>query len=339
MSDDDVPLPWVEAPPPPPTPPAVVDDALAHLRADGAVTLAGGDGSGRRTAALHLVAALEAAHAYLVPGVPWRAPEALREISRRLDTRVPPELKPQLIVKLAQAAMAEHGGGVLVVDARIQADPGLLAALRPPASWRAILLAPADVDAATAWGAIVALPSGDPPLALTGDDGAELAAASYFDPWEGAPRPLLAAVADLSPEATDAAIERLLAAGRLRPSRDPGRVFPTLHDYQARPETSDPRERPFAERYVAAIATLCGRTTPEDARTLAPDRGNVMTALALWPAVAPPGLVVGFSHALPMLLDDRACHEAAKSVIAAGRYGDDTSATIISRAQRRLAGE
>jgi len=50
-------------------------------------------------------------------------------------------------------------------------------------------------------------------------------------------------------------------------------------------------------------------------------------------------LVVGFSHALPMLLDDRACHEAAKSVIAAGRYGDDTSATIISRAQRRLAGE
>ena len=96
-----------------------------------------------------------------------------------------------------------------------------------------------------------------------------------------------------APEATDAAIERLLAAGRLRPSRDPGRVFPTLHDYQARPETSDPRERPFAERYVAAIATLCGRTTPEDARTLAPDRGNVMTALALWRVEARLRLLAG----------------------------------------------
>ena len=335
---DDVPLSWVEAPPAPTAPPAVVDAALAHLRADGAVTLAGGDGSGRRTAALHVVAALEAAHAYLVPGVPWRAPEAFRDIARRLDGRMPPELAPQLIVKLTQAAMAERDGGVLVVDARIQADPGLLAALRPPASWRAILLAPADIDADTAWGAIVPLPSGDAPPLLTGDDGAVLAAASYFDPWEGAPRPLLAAVADLTPEATDAAIERLLIAGRLRPSRDRARVLPTLHDYQARPEVSDPRERPFAERYVAAIATLCGRTKPEATRELAPDRGNVMTALALWPAVAPPGLVVGFAQVLPMLLDDRACHEAAKSIIAAGRYGDDAAQQAIARAQRRLDG-
>lgn len=335
---DDVPLPWVEAPPAPPAPPPVVDDALAHLRADGAVTLAGSDGSGRRTAALHVVATLEAAHAYLVPGVPWRAPEALREIGRRLDTRMPPELPPQTIVKLAHAAMTERDGGVLVVDARIQADPGLLAALRPPAGWRAILLAPGDIDAATAWGAIVPLASGDPPPALTGDDGAVLAAASYFDPWEGAPRPLLAAVADRSPEVTDAAIERLLTAGRLRPSRDRDRVLPTLHDYQARPEVSDPRERPFAERYVAAIAALCGRTKPDEPRALAPDRGNVMTALSLWPSVSPPGLVAGFALALPMLLDDRACHEAAKLIIDASRYGDAAAQQAISRAQRRLDG-
>ena len=35
----------------------------------------------------------------------------------------------------AQATLAERPGGTLIVDARIQADPGLLAALRPPAGW------------------------------------------------------------------------------------------------------------------------------------------------------------------------------------------------------------
>ena len=38
--------------------------------------------------------------------------------------------------------------------------------------------------------------------------------------------------------ATDAAIARLRATGRLRPASDPGRVLPTLHDYQARPEVT-----------------------------------------------------------------------------------------------------
>ncbi len=165
-----------------------------------------------------------------------------------------------------------------------------------------------------------------------------LTAASYFDPWEGAPRVLVAAVAELSVAATDAAIERLLGAGRLRPARDPGRVLTTLHDYQARPEVTDPRERPFAERFVAAMATMCGRTIHDTERVLAADRANVMTALAIWPAVAAPGLVTGFAHALPMLIDDLGCEEAVKAVMSAGRYGDDAAQRAIARAEQRLSG-
>jgi hypothetical protein len=193
-----------------------IADALAAVRADGAVTLTGSDGSGRRTTALHLAAALEPP-AYLIPGVPWRAPEALREISRRLDQWIPPRQRPQVLVTIAQATLAERPGGTLIVDARIQADPGLLAALRPPAGWRAILLAPRDVDADTAWGRRVDLPDAAPPPPLAEPDAAVLTAASYFDPWEGAPRVLVAAVAELSVAATDAAIERLLAGGPAAP--------------------------------------------------------------------------------------------------------------------------
>jgi hypothetical protein len=337
MPDDFAPLPWVEAPPPPTSPAVAIADALAAVRADGAVTLTGSDGSGRRTTALQLAAALEPP-AYVIPGVPWRAPEALREISRRLDQWIPPRQRPQVLVTIAQATLAERPGGTLIVDARIQADPGLLAALRPPAGWRAILLAPRDVDADTAWGRRVDLPDAAPPPPLAAPDAAVLTAASYFDPWEGAPRVLVAAVAELSVAATDAAIERLLGAGRLRPARDPGRVLTTLHDYQARPEVTDPRERPFAERFVAAMATMCGRTIHDTERVLAADRANVMTALAIWPAVAAPGLVTGFAHALPMLIDDLGCEEAVKAVMSAGRYGDDAAQRAIARAEQRLSG-
>lgn len=337
MPDDFAPLPWVEAPPPPTSPAVAIADALAAVRADGAVTLTGSDGSGRRTTALQLAAALEPP-AYVIPGVPWRAPEALREISRRLDQWIPPRQRPQVLVTIAQATLAERPGGTLIVDARIQADPGLLAALRPPAGWRAILLAPRDVDADTAWGRRVDLPDAAPPPPLAEPDAAVLTAASYFDPWEGAPRVLVAAVAELSVAATDAAIERLLGAGRLRPARDPGRVLTTLHDYQARPEVTDPRERPFAERFVAAMATMCGRTIHDTERVLAADRANVMTALAIWPAVAAPGLVTGFAHALPMLIDDLGCEEAVKAVMSAGRYGDDAAQRAIARAEQRLSG-
>ncbi len=337
MPDDYAPLTWVEAPPAPAPAPAAVADALAAVRADGAVTLTGSDGSGRRTTALHVAAAL-GPPSYLIPGVPWRAPEALREISARLGQWIPPRQRPQVLVTIAQATLAERPGGTLIVDARIQADPGLLAALRPAPGWRAILLAPRDIDADSAWGARIDLPAVAPPAPLAGDDAAVLTAASYFDPWEGAPRALLAAVADLPTAATDAAIARLLATGRLRPASDPGRVLPTLHDYQARPEVTDPRERPFAERFVAAMATLCGRTIHDAERVLAADRANVMTALATWPAVAPPGLVTGFAHALPMLLDDLGCEEAAKAVMSVARHGDDAAQRAIDHAQRRLTG-
>lgn len=338
MPDDYAPLTWVEAPPAPAPAPAVVADAVAAVRADGAVTLTGSDGSGRRTTALHAAAALGAAPAFLVPGVPWRAPEALREISARLGQWIPPRQRPQVLVTLAQATLAERPGGTIIVDARIQADPGLLAALRPAPGWRAILLAPRDIEADTLWGARVDLPDATPPAPVAGDDAAVLAAASYFDPWEGAPRIMLAAVAGLAPDATEAAIGRLLAAGRLRPATDPGRVLTTLHDYQARPEVTDPRERAFAERFVAAMATLCGRTIHDAERVLAADRANVMTALAIWPAVAPPGLVTGFAHALPMLLDDLGCEEAAKAVMSVGRHGDDAAQRAVDRAQQRLTG-
>jgi hypothetical protein len=115
-------------------------------------------------------------------------------------------------------------------------------------------------------------------------------------------------------------------------------VLTTLHDYQARPEVTDPRERPFAERFVAAMATLCGRTIHDTERVLAADRANVMTALAIWPAVAAPGLVTGFAHALPMLIDDLGCEEAVKAVMSAGRYGDDAAQRAIARAEQRLSG-
>ncbi|MBL8625260.1 MAG: hypothetical protein JNK64_28375 [Myxococcales bacterium] len=337
MLQDHAPLTWVEAPPAPQPAPSAVEDALVAVRADGAVTLTGSDGSGRRTTALHVAAAL-ALPAYLVPGLPWRAPEALREISRRLDQWIPPRQRPQVLVTIAQATLAERPGGTIIVDARVKADPGLLAALRPPPGWRAILLAPRGLDADVAWGAAIDLPDASPPATPEGDDAAALTAASYFDPWEGAPRALVAAVADLPRPASDAAIDRLVAAGRLRPARDPARVLPTLHDYQARPEVTDPRERPFAERFVAAVATLCGRTIPDPDRTLALDRANIMTALSIWPAVAPKGLVVGFAHALPVLIDDLGCDEAAKAVMSVGRYGDDAAQQAIARAEARLAG-
>lgn len=212
----------------------------------------------------------------------------------------PPALADALAALRTDGAVTLTGvdgsGRTLIVDARIQADASLLAAIRPPAGWHAILLAPREVDAATAWGPRLDLPDPAAPAALAGDDAAVLAAASYFDPWEGAPRILLAAVAGLAADATDAALGLLLATGRLRPASDPARVLTTLHDYQARPEVTDPRERPYAERFVAAIATLCGRTIHDTTRALAPDRANVMTALAIWPAVAPPGLVTGFDQ-------------------------------------------
>ena len=78
------------------------------------------------------------------------------------------------------------------------------------------------------------------------------------------------------------------------------------------------------------MATLCGRTIHDAERVLAADRANVMTALATWPAVAPPGLVTGFAHALPMLLDDLGCEVA--------RHGDDAAQRAIDHAQQRLTG-
>jgi energy-coupling factor transporter ATP-binding protein EcfA2 len=124
---DEAPLTWVDAPPPPAAGPAVMAIAstvTAALAADEAVTLVGATGSGRRTAALHAVAAL-AQRAYVVPAIPWRAPEALREIARQAGVVSPGGLRPETLLTLASGAMRDAPGGVVVVDARLRADPGV----------------------------------------------------------------------------------------------------------------------------------------------------------------------------------------------------------------------
>ncbi|MBK9030111.1 MAG: hypothetical protein IPL61_02025 [Myxococcales bacterium] len=336
---DDAPLTWVDCPPAPPASAAVRDlagAAAAALRDGGAVTLAGADGSGRRTAALTLVAALAAPRAYLVPGVPWRAPEALREIARQLGTPSPPGVRPQTLVALARGVLAAAPGGVIVVDARVQADPGLLARIRPPDGWSAVLLAPREIDADTAWGRRLDAPAPAPIVPVTDDDATVLAATAYFDPWEGAPRALVPAVAHLPEDLVAAALDRLLAAGRLRLARDARRVLPTVADFQARPEPTAPAARAMSERFVSAIATWCGRTKTDAEFLLADDRANVMTALSMWQQTSPPGLVAGFARALPMLVDDVMCHEAAKMIMSAERFGDTDTPGLVAQATRRL---
>jgi hypothetical protein len=337
---DEAPLTWVDAPPPPAAGPAVMAIAstvAAALAAGEAVTLVGASGSGRRTTALHAVAALAPRRAYVVPAIPWRAPEALREIARQLGVISPGGLRPETLLALATGAMADAPGGVVVVDARLRADPELLAMLRPPAGWRAILLAPAALADDRAWGARIALPPPSPLAPPDGDDAEVLAAAAWFDPWEGAPRALVPAVADREPAATQAAIDRLLAGGHLRPARDPRRVLPPLALHERRPDLAAAAGRALAERFVAAIATWCRRAGADGGRLLIDDRANVMTALALWPDLAPPGLVAGFAHALPMLVEDVGCRPAIATIFDAARFGDEATPALIASARRLMS--
>ena len=153
---------------------------------------------------------------------------------------------------------------------------------------------------------------------------------------EGAPRALLSAVAGLDEDAMTAAIARLIDRGALRPARDRRRVLPTLHGFQHRPEATDPTSRAMAERFVLTLASWCRRVGPEARHALADDRGNLMTSLSIWQEVAPITLVDGFAHALPMLLDDACCHEAAKVVIQATRFGDDDALALGADANRRM---
>lgn len=336
---DEAPLTWVDAPPAPPADAATAaraHDVAAALARGEPITLTGSPGSGRRTTALLAAAALAPRRAYLVPALPWRAPEALREIARQLGVVSPGGLRPDTLLALAHGAMVEAAGGLLIIDARLHLDAALLNLLRPPAGWGAVVLAPAG--ATPPWGAPLALPPPSPVAALVDDDAAAvLAAAAWFDPWEGAPRALLPAIAARSTEATDDAIGRLLARGRLRPARDPRRVLPPLTLHEDRPAPTDAAGRGAAERFVAAVAAWCRRTGDDGDRLLVDDRANVMTALALWPQVAPPGLVAGFAHALPMLIEDVGCHPAIEQIIAAARFGDDATPPLVARARRLMS--
>lgn len=313
-------------------------EVAAALARGEAVTLVGAAGSGRRAVALHAVDALAPRRAYLVPAVPWRAPEALREIARQLGVVSPGGLRPETLLALASGAMATAAGGVVVVDARLHADAALLAMLRPPPGWGAVLLTSSDVAPAITWGARLELAVAAPlPAALDADDAAVLAATAWFDPWEGAPRALVPAVADRDAAATQAALDRLLTSGLLRSARDPRRVLPPLALHADRPTLASPAGRASAERFVAAIATWCRRTDGDGGRLLVDDRANVMTALAMWPEVAPPGLVAGFAHALPMLVEDVGCHAAIDRILAAERFGDDATPALIASARRLLS--
>ncbi len=337
---DEAPLTWVDAPPPPPADAAVLArarDVAAVLARGEAVTLIGASGSGRRTTALHAVAALTPRRAYVVPAIPWRAPEALREIARQVGVVSPGGLPPETLLTLATGALADAPGGVIVVDARLHADPALLAMLRPPPGWGAVLLAPSGVAPAVAWGARLELPVAAVPAPIAADDAAVLAATAWFDPWEGAPRALLAAIADRQTAATEAALDRLLARGHLRPARDARRVLPPVALHVSRPAPTDVAGRGPAERFVATLAAWCKRTGDDGGRLLVDDRANVMTALALWRDLAPPGLVAGFAHALPMLVEDVGCHVAIDLIVAAERFGDDATPALIARARRLMS--
>lgn len=334
---DDPALTWIDVPPPPPAP---SDDARAAaaavVKAGPTCTLVGTTGSGRRTAALLAAAELDG-DVYLVPALPWRIPGALREIARRLGVPTPVELSTDTLVAIAQGAMLGKRG-TIILDGRVHALAPMIDAITPPDGWRTILLAPGDQDDAAVIGARLDLPPPDPrdPRPLAPDLAAVLAAAAYFDPYEGAPRPLLAEVAGLEHAPAEAAIDRLIAAGRLRPARDRRRVLPTLDDHQHRPDPGDPTTRAFAERYVALFAAWCARAGGDARHLLADDRSNLMTSLSIWQEVAPVGLVDGFAWALPMLLDDAGCVEAAKLVISAARFGGDDADRLATEATRRM---
>lgn len=332
---DDPAQTWIELPPAPPATDAVraiADEVVATLASRDAVTLVGSPGSGRRTAALHAAHALDPA-GYLVPALPWRAPGALREIARRLGVPTPVELSPRTIVTTARGAMDGHRG-TLVLDARVRAEGGLLHAITPP-GWRTILLVPDD---SVIIGERIDLPAAPPPpLIAAGDDATVYAAASLFDPWEGAPRSLLSATAGLDEEHMASAISRLLEVGALRPARDRRRVMPTLHAHLQRPEPTAPTIRAIAERFVETMASWCLRAGDDARHQLADDRGNLMTSLAIWQEVAPVDLVDGFAFALPMLLDDTACHQAAKLVIQATRFAGDRALALGADANRRMS--
>lgn len=340
MIDDPVQT-WIELPPPPPHPSAGAQAAAAEVldaMRGGAdtVTLLGVPGSGRRTAAL-LAARDLGGDAYVVPALPWRAPGALRELARRVGVPTPVELKPQTIVAIARGAL-EGKSGTIVLDARVRAEPALLEVLRPPSGWRTIVLAPHDEAEGALGRSIELLLPGAPPVAAAFDQEL-LRAAAYFDPWEGAPVALLAAVAGQDERETASGISRLIEAGLLRPARDPRGVMPTLHAHQERAEHTDPGDptnRALAERFVLAMATFCARAGADARAALADDRANLMTALSIWPDVAPVGLASGFAYALPMLLDDSGCHEAAKLVIQATRVGDEATAARGADARRRM---
>jgi hypothetical protein len=65
----------------------------------------------------------------------------------------PGGLRPETLLALATGAMADAPGGVVVVDARLRADPERCSrCCAPPAGWRAILLAPAALADDRAWG-------------------------------------------------------------------------------------------------------------------------------------------------------------------------------------------
>jgi|GEM_PF-3381016 len=334
---DDAAQTWIELPPPPTAPSDAARAAAAAIAASQrgeVVSLVGTPGSGRRTAALLAAAALRG-DAYLIPALPWRAPGAMGEIARRLGLSPPHELSTGTLLQLARGAMdGKHG--TLILDARVHADAKLIGALTAP-GWKTIVLVPADEVATASFGTRIDLPH-PPPRAATpaGDDTTLLAAAAFFDPWEGAPLPLLSAVAGLDDDTAAAAVARLMAAGSLRPARDHRRVLPNLYAHQERSEPTDPTNRPLAERFVTAMAAWCARTAGDVRRQLADDRANLMSSLAIWQAVAPITMVDGFAHALPFLLDDVGCHEAAKLVIQATRFGGEEAHAAGRRANQRM---
>ena len=92
----------------------------------------------------------------------------------------------------------------------------------------------------------------------------------------------------------------------------------------------------MAERFVVAMAAWCARAGDDVRHALADDRANLMTSLSIWQDVAPISLVDGFAPALPMLLDDVGCHQAAKMLIQATRFGSDDAHRLGADANRRM---
>ena len=201
------------------------------------------------------------------------------------------------------------------------------------------MLVPADAGALLAGVAPIRLPAPPPPPPVPDgpEERAVAAAASLFDPWEGAPRAYLTAVAGLERSAADAAVDRLVARGLLRSARDATRVLPTIHAFQARPAPTDPAIRAHAERFVLTLAAACTRAGDAARIHLADDRANLMTALALWPDVGAPELVEGFAVALPFLLDDAMCRDAARLVIEAAPAGSPAARRLAEEARVRIA--